>query len=176
MFLAGALLSSIVVGAVLSGVGTHIDGAFRTGLLIVLAGIYLLNSLTSMAIEVPSASWQVPKVWRSLGRSRFSFLFGFFLGLGFVTIVSSWAYYVVLAGALLQSTPLKATAILAAFAVGRAAPVYDISLCLYRNETYSACLNGLHRLRKNVERIRMLLVTLLVISLLLYGVSIVVIA
>lgn len=90
-----------------------------------------------------------------MGFARWAFLFGFILGLGFLTIITSGTYYVFLVASYFYSVPLASVAIVTLFGLGRAFPMLIAAVCVRRRAYYDAdtvldCVASINRLRASL--------------------------
>lgn len=123
-FLFGAVAAGLVFGGVLGALGT-LPGGERVANACLLAAIVMsiAERMPRSRLRPPSSGWQIPREWRVAGRCRISLVFGLALGLGVVTIVTSWTTYVILAGAMAQAGFLGGATVLGAFGLARGLPM-----------------------------------------------------
>jgi hypothetical protein len=125
VFTAGLVLGGVVSALVLwllSGLAAPVPADWRLGAVVVIAVAGVLREVGALRLRLPQNTRQVPQdvLQRSLVRGALQF--GFELGTGVRTYVSSTAPYV-LAAALLLAAPSLWAAVLtgAGFGLGRAA-------------------------------------------------------
>lgn len=121
-FLLGSAAAGAGIGAALGGLGSLVGGR-GTVALAVLAGLVvagLVFDLRLLGGSVPSVHRQVDETWLTRFRGWvYGLGFGFQLGLGVVTIVTTSAVYVALAAALLSGSFAGGAVIGLAFGVVR---------------------------------------------------------
>jgi len=97
----------------------------RSGGLLVLgavAALLALHELRILSFPMPTSTWQVPASWRSWrSDTLMATAFGFGLGMGVLTRVSSYAFYALVGGLALSSDVLVASAAGALYGASRAA-------------------------------------------------------
>jgi hypothetical protein len=127
-FAIGALAAGSLAGAVLGLAGSGLAGALggrgAALALVLLAAAGLGLDLHLAGLRLPTVARQVDEAW--LVRYRgwvYGVGFGFQLGLGVVTIVTTSAVYLALAAALLTGSPAAGLLIGATFGAARAAAV-----------------------------------------------------
>lgn len=74
-------------------------------------------------VRSPQSPWRIPKSWNRFGPTTFAALFGFVLGLGFLTVVSSSGYYVLLVWAAMSPAWSDVWPAFVAFGAGRVMPL-----------------------------------------------------
>ena len=116
----GALLSALVLYAI-SGLATPAPATLRYGAVLVLAAVGVLRDADIVRFALPQNARQVPQTVLAGNVARGSVRFGFEMGTGVRTYVSSTVPYV-LAVALLLTAPDLTTALAtgAGFGAGRA--------------------------------------------------------
>ena len=122
----GAIIAAALVGAVAGTLGFVLGAPWRWGWLGVaaLGLLYTVREVTGLRVPIPDRHQQVPLWWRSFYSARVSsFLYGFGLGIGYLTYLSFGTYVVVTAAALASGNPLVGAAISAPFGLGRALSV-----------------------------------------------------
>ena len=145
-YVIGSLAGGAVLGSVLGGLGQLLGQVARagpslTGLLVAAVCATGLVVDLRWSAHLPTPGRQVDENW--LGRYRgwvYGLGFGFQLGLGVVTIVTTSTVYVVFALAALSQSALGGTLIGATFGLVRAMP-----LVLVRQVTEPRVLQGFHR-------------------------------
>jgi cytochrome c biogenesis protein CcdA len=129
-FAFGALLSSILLGASLGLVGLMLPRGSSAlqlslaGIVIGLSGVGLVREHRNGGGYLPTRCWQVPREWNAFGVDVHGFLFGFCLGLGFVTFVTFIGYYLALVLAAMQGSVLRSIGVFGAYGIGRAFPLF----------------------------------------------------
>jgi hypothetical protein len=125
-FVVGAVAGGAVVGAVLGAIGSAAFGAVAVDLDVrgwalaaaAAAGVVLDTGVRGA--RLPSTRRQVNPMWLTEYRRHIYGLgFGFQLGVGFVTIVTSSAVYLCLLAAFLTADPLAGVAIVGTFGAVR---------------------------------------------------------
>lgn len=151
VFLTGCVVGATCVGAALGVVGA-LPGGRGVGLLclVVVVLLWFNDKCGIVTLGAPSSCWQVPREWAWAGRLRYSLVFGLLLGLGVVTIVKSWAVYMVLAGAMAQGDMFAGTGVGAVFGFARAMPMLLVSLGFRRGASLSG---GDAEVRKRLGRL-----------------------
>ena len=130
-FFAGALLSSMLLGILLGLLGLiAIFSNVTLWILILAVLLFVIVRVSSLDIRAPTSGWVVPRHWRAVGWVRWSFLFGFLLGFGFLTAVPTGCYYIVILSAVALGDPASATCVLATFGATRCLPLLVVSRCL----------------------------------------------
>ena len=124
LFSFGTTVAGTSFGAVLGAIG-GLPGGDTTGkaFAVAIGLIFLAQRVFGVRVVPPSRNWQVPRGLSIAGRPAFSLIFGVFLGLGIVTIVSSWSIYLAIVGAMAQGSVAKGAAVMGAFGLGRGVPV-----------------------------------------------------
>jgi len=122
----GVLVGSLLLGMILLAVSSILG---RTGRAIAsvsavaLAVYSILLSGIGGVPRPPSSFWQVPRTWERMGPVGYPLSFGMALGLGFLTIVISLEFYVVVLAAL-GLGGIAAVAIPITMGLGRTAPYW----------------------------------------------------
>ena len=119
-------LAAAAVGALAGAVGLLLGAPWRWGWAVIagLALLYTVREATGLRVPIPDRHQQVPLWWRSFYSPRVSsFLYGFGLGIGYLTYLSFGTYVVVSAAAFASGDPLVGAAISAPFGLGRALSV-----------------------------------------------------
>jgi hypothetical protein len=121
----GTLLGAVcgALGVLLREISTPASGA-RAGLVVAAAGVALVMELHLFGARIPTTRRQVDENW--LARYRpwvYAGGFGFQLGLGVVTIVTTATVYLVVVLAVLSGSPGFALLIGATFGLARALPI-----------------------------------------------------
>jgi len=151
-YVVGSLLGGTAIGAVAGAVGAALPRTWLTSPAAVWAVVALL--LVGLVLDLRSGS-QGPPSWRRqvdeawLARYRgwvYGLGFGFQLGLGVVTIVTSSTVYATLVLAALTGSVAAGALVGAVFGVARALPVLALRRVENRGE--------LHRLFAQLERLR----------------------
>jgi hypothetical protein len=122
VYVAGSLLGGATSGAVLGLLGSALDPS--RPVLVVAAIVCALAAIIDVTRPVPTWRRQVDEDWLTRYRGWvYGFGFGYQLGLGFVTVVTSAATYAALALCLLSGDVVAGTAIGACFGLVRALPI-----------------------------------------------------
>ena len=123
----GATLAAALVGLIAGGVGALAGAPWgATGWTVVaaLAVVYALREVFRLPIPVPDRHRQVPLWWRSFYSPPVSaVLYGFGLGVGYLTYLSFGTYFVVTIAAFVSGSPLVGAALCAPFGLARAMSV-----------------------------------------------------
>jgi hypothetical protein len=123
LHVAGATLAAAAFGLALGALGALLGapwGRASAVVVAVLAAVYLAREAFGLAVPVPQLRRQVPDWWRtffSFGPA--SFLYGFGLGVGFLTYLAHGTLVVVAAAAVATGRPLAGAAMLAPFGIAR---------------------------------------------------------
>ena len=142
-YLAGSALGGATIGAAFGALGVLLPRSPKAalGALAAAALLGLLAELKVGGLRVPSNHRQVNERWLDTYRGWvYGIGFGFQLGLGVVTIVTSAATYLTVVAALLVHSVIGGLAIGATFGVFRAVPVL-----LTATARHPAGLRDLHR-------------------------------
>lgn len=127
LFAVGATVSAALVGLVAGTLGMVLGAPWGTGSWIavaVAAVIYALREAFDLPVPVPDRHRQVPQWWRSFYSPPVTaVLYGFGLGIGYLTYLSYGTYFVVTIAAFVQGDPLIGAAVCAPFGLGRALSV-----------------------------------------------------
>ena len=127
VFAIGAVAAAALVGLVAGTLGMILGAPWGTTgwvVVAVVALIYVSRETFSLPIPVPDRHQQVPLWWRSFYSPRMTaVLYGFGLGLGYLTYLSFGTYFVVTIAALVSGDPLLGAALCAPFGLGRALSV-----------------------------------------------------
>jgi hypothetical protein len=122
VYVASSLLGGATSGAVLGLLGSALDPS--RPVLVVAAIVCALAAIIDVTRPVPTWRRQVDEDWLTRYRGWvYGFGFGYQLGLGFVTVVTSAATYAALALCLLSGDVVAGTAIGACFGLVRALPI-----------------------------------------------------
>ena len=146
-FIAGAVLggATLGLGAALlaAGVGAlHLSSASALGVIAVLAGVTLASDLNAGGFRLPSHTRQVNESWLDEFRSWvYGGGFGWQIGVGLATYVTTAAVYLMLAVAALTGEPLVAFAMVTGFGLVR-----GLAVLVGRRLTTPERLLALHRL------------------------------
>lgn len=137
MYGAGAIvgaLTTALLAVVLSGLASPVPGVWAAGLVAAFAVAAVLRDLGLVRFWLPQNARQVPQEVFAFGRSRGAFQFGYEMGTGVRTYVTSTAPFVVLVGVvLLADGGLVALAAGFGFGLGRAAMPLARSLSEHRH-------------------------------------------
>ena len=127
LFAIGATLAAGLVGLIAGALGMLAQAPWGTTGWIVIAIaalIYALREIFELPIPVPDRHRQVPLWWRSFYSQRVTaVLYGFGLGIGYLTYLSFGTYFVVTIAAFVGGDPLVGAALCAPFGLGRALSV-----------------------------------------------------
>ncbi|MCG8470079.1 MAG: hypothetical protein MJB57_18035 [Gemmatimonadetes bacterium] len=155
LFAVGAVSASAVLGFALGLLGAALGRPAIAWLITIgCCAVIIFCRLTRVPLLAPTRKWLVPRHLQALGRDRWSLLFGITLGLGFLTIVSSGAYYVLAFGVLALANPPMGALVFGAFGVGRAIPLFVAAGCVRRQpgrydpHTPKLCLEKLIKYRR----------------------------
>ena len=120
----GATLAASLVGLVAGTIGMVAGAPWGTAGLVVVASaalIYSLREVLGLPIPVPDRHRQVPLWWRSFYSPPVTaVLYGFGLGIGYLTYLSFGTYFVVTIAAFVSGNPLIGVALTAPFGLARA--------------------------------------------------------
>jgi hypothetical protein len=123
----GATLAAALVGTVAGTLGMIAGAPWGTGSLVavaVAALVYSLREVLGLPIPVPDRHRQVPLWWRSFYSPPVTaVLYGFGLGIGYLTYLSFGTYFVVTIAAFASGSPLIGAALCAPFGLARAVSV-----------------------------------------------------
>jgi hypothetical protein len=123
----GATLAAGLVGLLAGALGALVGAPWGTvGWIVVasLAIVYALREVFRLPIPVPDRHQQVPLWWRSFYSPPVTaVLYGFGLGIGYLTYLTYGTYFVVTIGALVTGNPLLGAALCAPFGLARAVSV-----------------------------------------------------
>lgn len=125
-YVAGSMAGGALIGTVCGGLGSLAPRAPLVALaaLAVVALLGVLAELGMAGLRVPTNHRQVNERWLDLYRGWvYGVGFGFQLGLGVITIVTSAATYVVLAAAVFAHSAVGGLAVGATFGLARSLPV-----------------------------------------------------
>jgi hypothetical protein len=128
-FVAGSVSAGMIIGTTVAALGHVIGmaGAAEGGRLLVLAGLVLLGFVVDVGVgrlRVPTIYRQVNEQWLFEFRGWFYGVgFGFQLGLGVVTIVTTSSVYLLLAASFLSAWPFAGALIGGAFGLVRAGTI-----------------------------------------------------
>ena len=129
-FVAGSVFAGALLGGVLGGVGAAIDALLEPSstaiavTAVVLGVVALAFELHLRGVPLPTVRRQVDEDWIPRYRAWvYAGGFGFQLGLGVVTVVTTSTVYLTWAFALLTGSVVGGVAIGVVFGVGRALPV-----------------------------------------------------
>ena len=131
-FVGGVALGAGLVGGGLGWIGGQLPQQARAILpwaFVAVLTAHLWNGLRFRTVPVPSSSWRVPRSWAALGPNGYAFLFGGALGLGFLTVVGSWAQWALIVAAMQSATAWHGGMILLAFGLGRILPYCFVARC-----------------------------------------------
>ena len=127
LFALGATFAAALVGLIAGALGMLAQAPWGTTGWIVIAVaalIYALREFFELPIPVPDRHRQVPLWWRSFYSQRVTaVLYGFGLGIGYLTYLSFGTYFVVTIAAFVSGEPLVGAALSAPFGLGRALSV-----------------------------------------------------
>lgn len=129
IFALGTALGSVVIGlgaSMIGSLGSAEWPRFVSTLLAYCGGLALLygaGELAGAKLPLPTSPWLVPRTWGNVGESFATMVFGVALGLGVVTKIRSFAFYVVLAAAVAAESVSSGVILMLVFGAGRVAPV-----------------------------------------------------
>lgn len=162
-FMVAALLAAGLLGVALGVVGTWAKQSFVS----VERPFATLLGMTSLAyggaeaigadLPVPTRHWLVPRTWHAYGGDVFATAFGVVLGLGFVTVVPYFGYYVLMAACMTIGGPIAGGVAMMVYALTRAAPVVGVSFfAAHRNYDHNSGIE--HRVIRRMSQVnRMIL-------------------
>lgn len=145
-FVAGAILGGATLGAGAALLAAGVDaldlsGEALAGIAAVLAGVTIASDLALGGFRLPSHTRQVNEGWLDQYRSWvYGGGFGWQIGVGMATYVTTAAVYLMLALAALTASPLAAFSIVSGFGLVR-----GMAVLLGRNLTTPQCMMALHR-------------------------------
>ena len=123
----GATVAAALVGLLAGGLGALLGAPWgQIGWIVVgaFALVYALRELLGLPIPVPDRHQQVPIWWRSFYSPPVTaVLYGFGLGIGYLTYLSFGTYFVVTIAAFASGSPLIGAALCAPFGLARALSV-----------------------------------------------------
>ena len=128
-YLVGSVLGGVTTGAVLGLLGSPLVGLLPATAVLGLAAAACLaaGALDLSRVRLPGGARQVDEDWLSRYRGWvYGVGFGYQLGLGVVTVVTSAATYAFLLVALLSGGPLAGALLGAAFGLARALPALGL--------------------------------------------------
>jgi hypothetical protein len=145
-FVAGAVLGGATLGAGAAGLAagvaaTDLSGDARVGMAAVLAAVTIASDLAVGGFRLPSHTRQVNEGW--LGQYRrwvYAGGFGWQIGVGLATYVTTAAVYLLLALAALTASPLAAFSVVTGFGLVR-----GLAVLLGRGLTTPERMLALHR-------------------------------
>jgi hypothetical protein len=118
----------------------------RLGLRPPLWAVILVGAFVGVALvrgyRPTGSPWRVPASWQRWGHTPFAALFGFSLGLGIATSLSSVGFVVLVVRAAMSSDPVNAAMIGVGFAIGRLVPFLWVVVRTNSRETHQACLHA----------------------------------
>lgn len=116
----GLLVGASSVMLLVSAIGSALDVTMSSTLLIT-----ALSALSILSVfgRVPDVGWQVPRHWVDLGFSVGSFLYGLFLGVGFLTRAPYGVWLATLLLIMSRHSPTLALGAAVVYALGRWAPI-----------------------------------------------------
>ena len=123
----GATAAAALVGLVAATIGMLLGAPWGAAGWLVVAGaalVYCAREMFGLPIPVPDRHQQVPLWWRSFySPSVTAVLYGFGLGIGYLTYLSFGTYFVVTIAAFASGSPLIGAALCAPFGLARALSV-----------------------------------------------------
>jgi len=118
-----ATLSAALVGAAAGAIGMLLGAPWGTGgyiAIAVAAVLYAFRELSGVPVPVPDRHQQVPLWWRTFYSPRVAgVLYGFGIGVGYLTYLSFGTYFVVTIAALTTGDVLTGAVLTAPFGLGR---------------------------------------------------------
>ena len=154
-YLVGSTLAGALLGALLGGAGSllALGPGPTAALVLVLGGAALAFDLRLGGLRLPTVHRQVDKDWLDRYRGWVVGVgFGFQLGLGVVTIVTTAAVYFTLALAALTGSPAAGAAVGATFGLVRAVVILAVAP-VRRPDQLRAALRRMHLWQPLSERI-----------------------
>jgi hypothetical protein len=118
----GATLAATAFGALLGGLGGLIGAPGRAGLgiVVIVAGIYLVRELTGLPIPLLDRKRQVPEWWRTFYSPPVAaLLYGLGLGIGFMTFLTFGTFVAVSVAAVASGSPVTGTLLCGPFGLVR---------------------------------------------------------
>jgi len=123
-YLVASAAGGAVMGAALGGVGSVLPGIDSSAAVLVVAALAALAGVSDLRGRPPSVRRQVDEAWLTRYRDWVCGVgFGFQLGLGAVTIVTSASLYLTWLLELLVASPAKGVVVGVVFGVMRALPL-----------------------------------------------------
>lgn len=116
----GLLVGASSVMLFVSATGFALDVTMGPGFLIAALGALAVLSVLG---KVPDVGWQVPRHWVDFGFGVGSFLYGLFLGVGFLTKAPYGVWLATLLLVMSRHSPTLALVAAVAYALGRWAPI-----------------------------------------------------
>jgi len=140
-YLVASAAGGAIMGAALGGVGSVLPGIGSHAAVLVVATLALLAAVSDLRGRPPSWHRQVDEAWLTRYRDWVCGLgFGFQLGVGAVTIVTSASLYLTWLLEVLVASPVKGMAVGLVFGVMRALPLLST-----RHIVDAAALRSSHR-------------------------------
>jgi hypothetical protein len=147
----GLFVVSLAAGSAALGVTLHLIGSWvrPPDLLVGATAVIAAAMAGGLVPSLPASRWRIPRSWSTFGEGPFVLLFGLVLGLGVLTALPSFGFYVLIAWGLTASFYVTWPAFLA-FAAGRAVPVVAAA-ALWRGDEIT---EGTSRLRRRMRALR----------------------
>ena len=149
----GILGGSAALGGLLAVAGNAVgDLRVIQACLLASAAMLTVGPIVRWRRPPLSSRWMFPRQWMRWGRVRYSFAFGFALGLGFLTIVSSGTYYLFCLGVATYAEAAEAVGLCLLFGASRGTPILLASRCLAdRMERPFDCLQIIQRKQVQID-------------------------
>lgn len=84
-----------------------------------LTALSLLAELGRWRLMLPHRGWQIPRGWAAWGRVPYQVMFGFILGLGFMTYITFPGYYIVILISVASAAPWTGALVIGCYGAGR---------------------------------------------------------
>ena len=128
-FLLGSTVAGLAMGSAMGGLGLLVGllpyaVPVLLGLGVVVAVRGGVGEVSGKESGIVSRCWQVPREWRAFGPDVFATLFGFSLGLGWLTYITFSGYYLMIVLVMLQGSVVAGAAIWTAYGLARALPLF----------------------------------------------------
>lgn len=122
LHVAGATGAAAAFGAVLGALGALVGAPWDAGLgiVVVVAGIYVVREATGLPVPLPDRRRQVPEWWRTFYSPPVAaLLYGLGLGIGFMTFLTFGTFVAVAVAALVSGSPGTGVLLCAPFGLAR---------------------------------------------------------
>jgi hypothetical protein len=132
LYVLGALVGGLVLGAVLTFTGEVVQQLVHWPLSCLLLGTFFLlasaREVEIVSFRLPQSRWQVPRAWLyGFGDYLAAFLFGGVLGAAFFTPVVCISFYAIVAWIVLGAGKTMGILLALVYAAGRISPVVYFS-------------------------------------------------